>query len=254
MAHVDYSGPMAEVYDAGRSLAPAVVDVWAEAARRRLGERGSTAWGHPLLDLGAGTGRFSDALSTRIGVPVVALEPAPPMRDQARLRAGALVRHVGGRAEHLPFGAATFSGVWASQVLHHVADLERCARELRRVLVPTGLVLVRGMLGPLGEQWPLAPYFPGAVEIAEERFPGLAEIAARFASAGLALLAHDRITQVTAPDPQALVQRAAWRADSTLAMLADDEFEAGLAHLQRAVDESDVEGPVIETLDLVVFG
>ncbi|HTZ07872.1 MAG TPA: class I SAM-dependent methyltransferase [Acidimicrobiales bacterium] len=246
MARVDYSGRMAEVYDAGRHLSDGTLSLWTEAAARHLGPG-------PVLDLGSGTGRFSAALSSRLGVPVVAVEPAAGMRVRAAASAPAGVWVVGGRAEALPLGPARFGGVWASQVLHHVGDLGASARELRRVLAPGGTVLVRGMLGDLGATWPLAPYFPGAVTLVHRRYPRLEALVAALAEAGLVLRAHERIRQVTAPDPGALAARTALRADSALAQLPDDEFHAGLAVLRRDVERGRLTGPVTEVLDLAVF-
>jgi ubiquinone/menaquinone biosynthesis C-methylase UbiE len=240
---------MADVYDAGRTLSGATVERWTAAARVHV-----DASAGPLLDLGAGTGRFSTALARGLGTPVVGLEPAEAMRARARSVAGTAVSLVGGSAESLPFGPARFCGVWASQVLHHVADLGACTRELRRVLVPGGRVLVRGMFGPLEDRWPPAPYFPDAVRIAADRFPPLAEISDRFASAGMVVVAHEHIRQVSAPDPESLVERISLRADSGLALIDDDAFALGLARLRRDVDDGVVSGPVSEVLDLVVYG
>ena len=248
MAHVDYSGRMAEVYDAGRALSAPALAMWTEAAARHL-----PADAGVVLDLGAGTGRFSSALAARLGAAVVALEPAAGMRARAGAAAGDGVAVVGARAEQLPFDAGTFGGVWASQVLHHVPDLDACAHELRRVLAPVGVVLVRGMLGDMATSWPLAPYFPGAVTIVERRYPRLAELGTRLGAAGLGVRAHERLAQVTAAGPEDLAARTALRADSALALLPDDEFAAGLATLRRDVERGRLSGPAVEVLDLVAF-
>lgn len=55
MPRADYDGWMASAYDAGRRLAPGAFEAWGAAARPFLGLRGDG----PVLDLGAGTGRFS---------------------------------------------------------------------------------------------------------------------------------------------------------------------------------------------------
>ena len=249
MAHVDYCGRMADVYDAGRTLSGETVERWMAAARAHVdGGAG------PLLDLGAGTGRFSAALARALGTPVVGVEPASAMRARARAASAGSVSLVGGRAERLPFGPARFGAVWASQVLHHVADLAACTGELRRVVVPGGRVLVRGMFGPFEERWPPAPYFPDAVRIVTDRFPALSEIADHFASAGFAVVAHERIRQVSAPDAETFLARTGLRADSGLALIGDDAFALGLERLRRDVEAGVVSGPVSEDLDLVVFG
>src|SRR5579884_2358047 len=125
---------MAVVYDAGRALPVETVASWMTVASRHVGSpRG------PILDLGAGTGRFAAALADAFQVPVLAVEPAAAMRRQIPTAgSGAPVWVVGGRGELLPVADGSLDVVWASQVVHHIDDLPRCATELRRVLRPGG--------------------------------------------------------------------------------------------------------------------
>ena len=148
--------------------------------------------------------------------------------------------------------SGVFRGVWASQVLHHVTDLEACALELRRVLVPGGRVLVRGLYDDLTAQWPLVRYFPGLLSVAD-RFSSLDQMRSAFRGVGFAEIAHEHIEQVVAEDADAFYERTAQRADSGLALLSDGEFEDGLAHLRHAIENDRCVGPISETVDLVVF-
>jgi ubiquinone/menaquinone biosynthesis C-methylase UbiE len=247
--HVDYSGPMAGVYDRGRQLPEASILTWIESVARYL-----PAGPEPVLDLGAGTGRFLLPLAEGLGAAVVGLEPAAGMRGHAaaKLRPAA-VALVAGRAEALPFAGDCFRGVWASQVLHHVADLDAGARELRRVLVDGGRLVVRGVYQDVPTRWMLAPYFPEAVTICLERFPSIAAIREALTSGGFHEIAHERIEQMVSESPDEFYQRTALRADSALALLPDSQFQAGLTRLRGEIDAGTLSGPVIESLDLLVF-
>ncbi|MDY7089843.1 MAG: class I SAM-dependent methyltransferase [Actinomycetota bacterium] len=134
------SGPaMAAAYDRGRGLHPRDIERWMTAAGPYL----PTAGGR-VLDMGAGTGRFSDALARFSTATVVACELSAAMR--AVFRAGSPhAALVGGVAAALPFRARTFDAVWASQMIHHVRDLPAFAAELRRVLQPSVHVLIRAV-------------------------------------------------------------------------------------------------------------
>lgn len=247
--HVDYSGPMAQVYDRGRRLPEVSILAWVDSVARHL-----PAGSEPVLDLGAGTGRFLRPLAEGLGASIVGLEPAAGMRGLAAAkprRAGTAL--VAGRAEALPFARDTFRGVWASQVIHHVVDLDACARELRRILVDGGRLLVRGLYEDVPTRWVLAPYFPEAVTICLERFPTLEAIRDALTSAGFVELAHERIEQVVSETAGAFYQRTALRADSTLALLPDPQFQAGLSQLHSQVATGALSGPVTESLDLLVF-
>jgi ubiquinone/menaquinone biosynthesis C-methylase UbiE len=246
---VDYSGAMAQVYDRGRQLPDAAVRTWVAAAGHHL-----RIGADPVLDLGAGTGRFSGPLAEGLETTVIGIEPAAEMRVQAAARPTASgVALVGGRAEALPFRTGAFRGVWASQVVHHLVDLDACARELKRILVGGGLLLVRGLYEDLDTQWLLARYFPEAIAICNERFPSLEEIRRGLAAAGFHELAHEQIEQVVAKNPEAFYERTSLRADSALALLPDQKFQAGLSRLRFEIEQEMLTGPVTETLDLLVF-
>jgi SAM-dependent methyltransferase len=88
-----------------------------------------------VLDLGAGTGKFTRSLVAR-GLEVIALEPDDVMRAAL---SGALpsVRAVKGTAEAIPLPVASVDVVTAAQSWHWV-DEERALPEVARVLKPGG--------------------------------------------------------------------------------------------------------------------
>jgi SAM-dependent methyltransferase len=118
-------GPAASLYDEIRPSYPP------EAARWILGDT-------PLrvVDLGAGTGKFSRVLAA-LGHDVVAIEPDPGMR--AVLEEGSPgVTAVAGSAESMPLGSASVDAVVAAQSYHWFAnDLAR--EEIARVVRPGGV-------------------------------------------------------------------------------------------------------------------
>lgn len=248
MPFADYEGEMARVYDAGRSLPADTVTSWMALAGRYL--QPAIA---PLLDIGAGTGRFSAALADTCGVPVLAVEPAAAMRSRLRTACqGSSVWVLGARAERLPVRDRALGGAWASQVLHHVDDLTACAHELRRVLRPGAPVLVRGLHFSAWPAW-WSTYFPGAEPLITRLFPSFQQLAAGLAGAGLTLCAQHSVDQVVANSLTELWQRVRLRADSGLVQLPDEQFAAGLRQLRAAAAVEVDPQPVHEALDLAVF-
>ena len=132
-----YGTAMADAYRRGRNLRPVDVAAWLTAAAPYLPGPGGR-----ILDLGAGTGRFTTALGAAAGATVIACEPSAAMR--AVFDAGTPL--VGGVAEALPFAPGSVDAVWASQVLHHVRDRSAFAHGIRHVLRPSGHLLLRGGL------------------------------------------------------------------------------------------------------------
>lgn len=67
---------IATTYDAGRGYSPATLALWLKVV---------TPWvpnteGAAILDLGCGTGRYSEILAEHFGVQVVAIDPSEKMR------------------------------------------------------------------------------------------------------------------------------------------------------------------------------
>jgi SAM-dependent methyltransferase len=125
----------AERYDAGydsSGRAGRVVRARQEAALRLLG-----AGPGRVLDVGMGGGRLCAALAAA-GWEASGVDPSETMVALARSRlAGADERLVVGRAEALPFAAASFDAVAALGSLEY-ADLAEALGEIARVLRPGG--------------------------------------------------------------------------------------------------------------------
>jgi malonyl-CoA O-methyltransferase len=97
-----------------------------------------------ILDLGAGTGEFSQALMRRYRkADVVALDLALNMLRRTRRRGGWFRRPgcVCGDAERLPFADGSFQFIFSNLMLQWCQDLEPVFTELRRVLTPGGLLM-----------------------------------------------------------------------------------------------------------------
>lgn len=90
------------------------------------------------LDVGCGSGRTLDDLSSR--GPAAGVDAAPAAVAAARARGHRDV-HLG-RAEALPFGDGAFELVTCLDVLEHIADDAGTLRELRRVTAPGGHLLL----------------------------------------------------------------------------------------------------------------
>jgi malonyl-CoA O-methyltransferase len=97
-----------------------------------------------ILDLGAGTGEFSQALMRRYRkADVVALDLALNMLRHTRRRGGWFRRPrcICGDAEQLPFADESFQFIFSNLMLQWCQDLEPVFTELHRVLAPGGLLM-----------------------------------------------------------------------------------------------------------------
>ena len=206
-----------------------------------------------MLDLGAGTGVFSYALAHWFDIEVLAVEPADAMRREAQYRRPhPRVTYLAGDAEHIPLGDGCCDSAWLSTVIHHIPDLRACARELRRVLHPSGRVFIRSAFPGRLDGITLFRFFPEAKGIAET-FPSIETTVNAFAAAAFEVEALESVPQITATSRRAWCERVRLRADTTLAALSDDKFVRGMEALECAAVEESSPVPVIDRLDLLVL-
>lgn len=107
---------------------------YAEPALRWTFER---APGLRVLDLGAGTGKFTEGL-VAMGADVIAVEPGPLMLAQLR-HAIPTVSALAGSAEALPPPDAPVDAVLAGNAMHWF-DIDVAGPEIARVLAPGGIL------------------------------------------------------------------------------------------------------------------
>jgi ubiquinone/menaquinone biosynthesis C-methylase UbiE len=245
---VDYDSRISTNYPASRALSAETATTWCAAVEPFV--RASRLL--ILLDLGCGTGRFSALFAERFPVRVVGLDPSRGMLNAAAGTPKNLA-YAAARGESLPLRDRSCDVVWLSHVIHHVPDPETCARELRRVIKPDGRVLIRGTFGDRTDGFAtLFRFFPRAQEVAAQ-FPTLEQIAGYFARAGFAVESLRRVQQETCRSLREFAGRTRLRADSTLALLSDCEFERCQRALESAAEREAQPTPVVETLDFLVL-
>lgn len=101
-------------------------------ARRMPGKR--------LLDVGSNVGIFCEA-ARRIGLEPTGLEPNGPMVEAAR-RSFPGIDFVHGRFEEADLGEGRFDGLYCSEVIEHVPDVNAFVANLARVLGPGGVMFL----------------------------------------------------------------------------------------------------------------
>lgn len=211
-------------------------------------------WLPDVLEVGCGTGHWLAALAPHART-VAGLDPSAGMLARARAAApgASLVR---GRAEALPWRAATFDRVLAVNALHHFAAPHAFVAEARRVLRPGGGLLVIGLDPHTGrDRWWIYEHFPSALAIDRARYPSTARLRTLLAEAGF-VGGETTVAQhwpaslpVAEAEARGLLAR---ESTSQLAVLDAAEYAAGVARI-RAMPATDAGEPPLLEADLRVY-
>lgn len=239
---------IATTYEAARTCSCGVLQQWLDLIAAHLPFRPQL-----MVDLGCGTGRYSQALADRFEARVIGIDPSERMLAVARAKPGnGRVEFRRGSAEALPLDDGGADMVFMSMVLHHLGDPPAVAGECRRVLREGGRVQIRNGTREASHGYPQAPFFPGIVPMLESDLPSRQQIVRLFEDADFTPCAHQLVTHTMATNWPAFADKMALRADSFLARLPDTEFEANLAALRK---HAAVSGPeeITVPVDFFVF-
>ncbi len=236
-------------YDRGRDHGPEVLQLWMNVVGSCVGKQRL----HTILDLGCGTGRFSEALAAHFDAEVIGIDPSKKMLDQAQKKLrDSRVRYEPGRGEAIPLPDGSVDLIFTSMTFHHFDDPLLVARECRRVLREEATVVVRTGTRERIPSYPYVEFFPQCHSILKDRLPSENLVRGVFESAGFATVRCNVVVQQIAPDCAAYVEKLSAGADSVLAQLSPADFQAGIdamrAHAKVAGDK-----PVCEPIDVFVF-
>jgi ubiquinone/menaquinone biosynthesis C-methylase UbiE len=240
---------IAQGYDSARHLPAGTLRLWLDAMARHV-QPGDI---RTIVDVGCGTGRFSAALADAFNADVIGVDPSLTMLAKARSRVShPRIDFREGDAGHLPVADASACLIYLSMVYHHLGNPGGAAREFTRALRAPGFLCIRNATRDLLDRFSYLKYFPPAVEFNRRRLPSQRDVIETMRAHGFALLRHDVIEQPFADSFGDYYAKIRQRGLSDLAVLPDEEFEAGLQQMRQALASSQESGPVLEPIDLFV--
>jgi SAM-dependent methyltransferase len=243
MALIAYDRADAAAFGATRHLGDDALGAWREAITRYLDPQP----GMRLLDLGCGTGSWSQAFRAWWpAADVLAVEPSAAMRERAIVPSV----HAGDAAD-IPADDASIDAVWLSTVVHHIPDLPAAVREIRRVLKPGAPVLIRSAFPGRHEGITLCRFWPEAITALNDNYPTVATVEAAFAASGFTAAGLEPVAQISAPSLREAAAGLRREAHTLLQLISDDAYAKGADRLRAAVQTAT--GPLIDVLDLLVL-
>lgn len=242
-------------YDSARSLPPETKTLWLDALKSSISEQQISK----VLDLGCGTGRFTQALSEAFGCPAVGVEPSRAMLDVAKgltSQSEPTVEWQQGQAEAIPLAARSVDLVFMSQVFHHLAEPRQALEEIARVLTPGGYLAIRNGTREHNSELAWLKFFPEAREIEEQRTPSAQELQDFVCSrspAKFGVISHRVIHQLFAASHAEYFEKISQRGLSALIAISDEAFQQGLEQLKRWVSLQPSGAAIYEPVDLFIF-
>lgn len=198
------------------------------------------------VDLGCGTGLFSEALA-RHARDVACVDPSPGMLRNLRPVPAQNIVPVQATAEEIASGAVKLphdrvDAVLIKEAIHHVRDRELVLGKLASLLAPGGRILV--VMLPATISYPL---FRRALELFEELQPDPEDIAAALRAGGLAAeVTYESYPLSYAKDRYLAMVRNRYM--SLLSEFGDGELAEGIREIER-----EHPGEVVEFRDRFAF-
>jgi len=234
-ARVDYDR-LAAAYDARYLVDPlqGIADALLNLVGRTQAKR--------ILEVGCGTGYWIGQLASR-AVQAYAADGSQGMLARAASKAGGLL--VAARANALPFPNQVFDLVYVVNAIHHFDDPRGFVASAAELLAPIGALSIIGIDPRLIRRWYLYDYFETARENDLRWYPAVGEIVDWMAAAGFTPVEYSIVqTRDSSWTGRAVLLDPFLKKDSNsmLALLTDDQYEAGLQRIKAALGQAENAG------------
>lgn len=237
-------------YDASRQLLGETVSQWMDAISEHVSGHSVDA----IVDLGCGTGRFTGILSDHFSAHVLGIDPALQMLAVARRSISSpRVRFAQGRAERVPVASDQVDMAFLSMVYHHLQDKQRAVGEISRVIKRDGCVCLRTATLESIDTYLWVKFFPRAHRIELARMPSRESTTETMRISRFLLKGHTVVRQLFAENLLEYAEKISLRGISSLRMLEEEEFAAGLDDFREYCSAKNSGDAVLEDIDLFTF-
>lgn len=202
-----------------------------------------------VLDIGCGTGNYTDLFQKVTQSEVYGVEPSKGMLGKAKAKQSKVVFKQGNAAK-LPFEDEFFDFVYMTDVIHHVPEIGAMFAEINRVLKEKGRVCIVTQSHQQIENRPIARFFPGTVAVDKRRYPDIPEIIANAEAQGLKLVKNDVLNENAKIElGQEFLELVKKKGYSMLHLLSEEEYREGLLRLKnKLLNGQIIAGSAGETL------
>jgi len=209
-----------------------LADIWIS----KIIEYGKINENSTVLDVGCGTGRVSEAISTSKNAKVYSIDVSAEMLKKGAVKdKDRRILWVLGDAHRLPFIENCFDCAYMTLVLHHLDNKTLALQEIHRALKKDGnCVIMTASHSRLKRH--VISNFPGIITIDMKRFPSIPSIKNLMVKIGFRnvhshVVKHDYGSLSIAE----LINRVRNKYISTLTLLSEEQFRKGLKIFEEKV-------------------
>ena len=237
-------------YNESRKLPEETIKLWLETISKYV----PTDSINMIIDLGCGTGRFMDGLSSHFSAKACGIDPSWNMLSMAKRNLNSpVIEFIQGTAENIPLTNEVADMIFLSMVYHHIKNKDKAIYEFRRVLKTYGFLCIRTSTIDSLDSYPYLQFFPGALQINIMKLPSRDGLIDFLQSNGFKKEGHAIISQITAENHYQYFEKIKLRGLSDLTAITDDKFNEGLAQLKKYCYEKGKDNAVVEDIDLFIF-
>lgn len=185
-----------------------------------------------VLDIGCGTGNFTNLLQHITKACVSGADQSAGMLEKARLK-NPDIQFTQADACDLPYEDDSFDFVYMTDVIHHIPDVGKLFEEIYRILKSGGKVCISTQSHEQIDGRFFNEYFPGTAIAEKKRYPDIASIVANGEKSGLRLfkqkVLQDDADYVIDKSFLELVEKKGF---SMFYLISDEEYRQGLERLR----------------------
>ncbi|WP_425236393.1 class I SAM-dependent methyltransferase [Ulvibacterium sp.] len=186
------------------------------------------------LDMGCGTGNYTDALQKK-GLRFIGIDPSETMLEKAKSRNQEISWRMG-TAECTGLETASIDGIIASLTIHHWPDLKKGLAELLRVLKDEGRIVIFTSTPEQMEGYWLNRYFPKMMSDSIAQMPPYASVEAAMIGSGFEVCNTEKY--VVRPD---LEDKFLYCGKQKADMYFDDNVRHGISSFSSLANKAEVE-------------
>lgn len=225
MGNVNYN-EISKIYDSVREGDMVTIN--------RIIEEGKIDSNSKVLEIGCGTGNYTELISKATNATVYGIDQSQGMLEKARTK-NTDINYINGDAVHLDcFDKNKFDVIYMIDVIHHIQDIDTMFKNIFRVLKNDGSLFIFTDTHDHIRNRLTSKYFPETLEVELNRYQSSEEIISFLSKNNFTGIKSDTLTLgVDEYFGQRLVNIATKKGYSMFNLISPNAIEAGIQRLQH---------------------